>query len=108
MPRTTLKLALARCRPGEIVAAAHGDLSLVVARGHSGMMGVFHDRCPHQFAPLSEGYVDGDHLVCPRHNWEFRLTDGAIAVPTARAGCPGLVPLDAGDEGFLDPTTRSR
>lgn len=108
MSRPSLKTALARCRPGEVLAATADGRELVVARGHSGGLAVFEDRCPHQYAPLSEGYIDQDNLVCPRHNWEFRLADGVIVVPTARAGCPGLVPLPAGDDGLLDPTARSR
>lgn len=108
MSRLALKTALARCRPGEVIAASGHGRELVVARGHSGVLAVFDDRCPHQYAPLSEGYIDQDNIVCPRHNWEFSLVDGAIVVPTARAGCPGLAPVPAGDDGLLDPTTRSR
>ena len=33
-----------------------------------------HRYCPHQGADLTEGWVEGGHLlVCPRHRWQFDL-----------------------------------
>jgi UDP-MurNAc hydroxylase len=33
--------------------------------------------CPHQGADLAESWVEnGQHLVCPRHRWQFDLRDG--------------------------------
>ena len=33
-------------------------------------------KCPHEGADLSNGWVDGHHLVCPKHNWRFDLEKG--------------------------------
>jgi phenylpropionate dioxygenase-like ring-hydroxylating dioxygenase large terminal subunit len=35
------------------------------------------DRCPHRFAPLSMGYVEGDRVVCGYHGLEFDSSTGA-------------------------------
>jgi nitrite reductase/ring-hydroxylating ferredoxin subunit len=32
--------------------------------------------CPHKGAPLAEGSVENERLVCPWHGWEFRLSNG--------------------------------
>ena len=34
------------------------------------------DICPHQFAHLSAGYIDGDSIVCPLHGAEFDIKTG--------------------------------
>jgi len=50
------------------------------------MVAVFHvggeytamdDSCPHQGAPLSEGYIEGDCVTCPWHAWRFSVKDGS-------------------------------
>jgi nitrite reductase (NADH) small subunit len=45
--------------------------------------GVFYaieNRCPHQGAPLAEGYVEGTVVTCPWHAWSFKLTDGKMTL----------------------------
>jgi NAD(P)H-dependent nitrite reductase small subunit len=34
------------------------------------------DACPHQGAPISEGYIQNGILTCPHHNWTFDLETG--------------------------------
>ena len=36
------------------------------------------DSCPHQGAPLSDGYVEDGCAVCVYHDWKFHLEDGAF------------------------------
>ncbi len=31
--------------------------------------------CPHQGADLSEAHIEGQKIVCPRHQWQFDLSD---------------------------------
>lgn len=35
-------------------------------------------RCTHAGAPLEEGRLDGDVLICPWHGSNFRVTDGSV------------------------------
>jgi nitrite reductase/ring-hydroxylating ferredoxin subunit len=34
------------------------------------------NECPHMGAELSDGYLDGESIVCPWHGWVFSLKDG--------------------------------
>lgn len=34
------------------------------------------DSCPHMGASLSEGYLDGNQVICPWHGWVFDLDNG--------------------------------
>jgi nitrite reductase/ring-hydroxylating ferredoxin subunit len=42
-------------------------------------------RCTHAGAPLAEGEMEGDILVCPWHHSRFRVTDGSVVNSPARA-----------------------
>lgn len=79
-PRPTVEEALARCGPGDVIPARRGreDVALVVLEDGSAY--VVPDACPHDGRPLSDGFVDGDRLVCARHGWEFEPATGR---------CPG-------------------
>jgi glutamate synthase domain-containing protein 2/nitrite reductase/ring-hydroxylating ferredoxin subunit len=37
---------------------------------------VFYGRCLHRGALLSDGYSDGNNLICGVHNWDYRLDTG--------------------------------
>lgn len=56
--------------------------------------------CPHQGAPLAKGFVDGNFVYCPLHDWCFDVTTGEAP------GFPGVsvtsYPLQViGDEVHL-------
>lgn len=78
--RPTVAQALARCLPGQVAPARRGSRLVAVVVLHDGRCFEVPDRCPHDGAPISDGFVDGDRLVCARHGWEFDLESGA---------CPG-------------------
>lgn len=41
-----------------------------------------HDICTHEFASLSEGFVEGDAIECPLHAGKFHIPTGkALAAP---------------------------
>lgn len=52
---------------------AHVDL--VVVR-YEDQVSVFFGRCLHRGALLSDGYVDGQNLICGVHHWDYRLDTG--------------------------------
>lgn len=65
---------------------------MVLFRTHSGRPGALLDRCPHRNVPLSAGRVEGEHLVCGYHGWEFD-PDGQCR------GIPGLVSTAESERG---------
>lgn len=69
--------ALRRAEPGTVVAASEGGrpVALVVLADRRAF--VVDDRCPHDGGPLSDGFVDGDRLVCARHGWEVDPCSGS-------------------------------
>jgi len=54
---------------------------LVLFRTHSGRPGALLDRCPHRNVPLSAGRVEGEHLVCGYHGWQFDREGACRDVP---------------------------
>lgn len=44
----------------------------------NGKVYALRDSCPHQGAPLSDGYVEEGCAVCVYHEWKFHLKDGAF------------------------------
>jgi len=62
---------------GEIVRARDGAVPVAVARLGSGRLVVVEDECPHDGGRISDGFVEGDRLVCARHNWELEVAPGS-------------------------------
>jgi nitrite reductase/ring-hydroxylating ferredoxin subunit len=60
---------------GAIVRARDGARPVAVARLGSGRLVVVDDRCPHDGGRISDGFVEGDRLVCARHGWELEVID---------------------------------
>ncbi|MTI44825.1 Rieske-like 2Fe-2S protein [Roseibium hamelinense] len=52
-----------------------GDVDLVVVR-FGEEVSVFYGRCLHRGALMSDGYVDGDNLICGVHYWDYRIDSG--------------------------------
>ncbi|HUJ61221.1 MAG TPA: Rieske (2Fe-2S) protein [Kofleriaceae bacterium] len=75
--RVALEAVAADALPvGAVVAARDGARPVAVARLGSGRLVVIDDRCPHDGGPISDGFVDGDRIVCARHGWELVVCEG--------------------------------
>ena len=74
--RLTLEQAAKCARPGQVVAARRGQRKFCVVRLVDGRLFAVPDHCPHDGALLSDGFVEGNRLVCARHGWEFDLDSG--------------------------------
>lgn len=58
---------------------------MVAFRGDDGKAGVLHAFCPHLGAHLGEGgWVEGNSLVCPFHNWAFEAGGKCTNIPYMR------------------------
>lgn len=63
--------AIRICGRGEVLAAYEGANTRAVAMLESGHIAVLDDVCPHDGGLLSDGFVEGERVVCARHGWEF-------------------------------------
>ncbi len=50
----------------------------VVVFHHAGEVVALGGRCPHRGAPMADGTLDCDTIVCPWHDSQFRIADGAV------------------------------
>lgn len=44
------------------------------------------NECSHDAAPISDGILRGDEVICSRHGARFRVTDGNVTAPPAVVG----------------------
>jgi len=44
------------------------------------------DACPHEAAPMSEGAIEGDEIVCPWHASRFDVRTGRVTMDPAVEG----------------------
>ena len=51
------------------------NVDLVVVR-YDDDVSVLYGRCAHRGALMSDGYVDGDNLICGVHGWDYRIDSG--------------------------------
>src|SRR6201994_1952213 len=66
--------------PGRIHARTIIDQPLVLYRTADGIIAL-EDRCPHRFAPLSLGRLEGDALRCMYHGLKFAPDGKCIEIP---------------------------
>ena len=66
---------------GTPVPAELGNVPVVVFRDGAGAPAVLVDRCPHRNVPLSLGRVQGHHLECAYHGWQFDRDGTCQSVP---------------------------
>lgn len=62
---------------------AEGEAKEFRVQGLTLCVAMFHGKplaldnvCPHRGGPLAEGTVDHGKIVCPWHQWEFKLATG--------------------------------
>jgi vanillate O-demethylase monooxygenase subunit len=67
--------------PGRIEARTVIDQPLVLFRTTDGRIVALEDRCPHRFAPLSMGRLEGDALRCMYHGLKFAPDGKCIEIP---------------------------
>jgi len=104
--------------PGRIHARTIVDQPLVIYRTSDGGMVALEDRCPHRFAPLSMGRLEGDSLRCMYHGLKFAPDGKCIEIPGQKlipqSACVRRYPLQVvgswvwiwmGDADKADPAT---
>lgn len=61
---------------------------LVLYKDKSGGIGLLAERCAHEGAMLSAGWVERRGIVCPSHRWIFDAAGNCFIVPGAPPGSP--------------------
>lgn len=74
--RTVAEVA-AELASAEVAPAMHAGEPVAVVRTATGRLYVLPDRCPHDGGPISDGFVEGEHVVCARHGWEIDACSGS-------------------------------
>lgn len=74
-------------RDAPLAARLLGD-DLVLWRDAAGAVHAWPDRCPHRGARLSLGRVEGGHLECPYHGWQFAPSGQCVHVPALPSFTP--------------------
>jgi nitrite reductase/ring-hydroxylating ferredoxin subunit len=74
--------------PGHPKLVTVGDRPVCVVRLADDSVHAIHDVCTHAEESLSEGWVEGDRIECPRHGAFFSLRDGAATTPPATLPVP--------------------
>ena len=68
-------------RKNKVLGVRRMGENLVVWRNPEGKVALFRDRCPHRGIKLSKGKVNGDHLQCPFHGFEYDLSGRCRLIP---------------------------
>ncbi len=69
---------------GSVKTFEVGHHRLVIAHTDDGFYAMT-DECSHDWAPIGDGTLHGDEIVCPRHGARFSVIDGSVKAPPAVA-----------------------
>ena len=76
-----------------------GDTPLAVFRTRAGKVFAVDAVCPHKGAPLADGMIAGDQVVCPYHAFRFEAATGACDQPGVCA--IGAYPVEVDGDAVL-------
>ncbi len=92
---------LSELKPGEMgVVEVNGESAVVF--NLQGKYYALDDYCPHAGAPLSEGEMDGDTVICPWHGSCFNVATGAVECGPAKEGVKAFTVHIDGDVGRVE------
>lgn len=82
---------------GRVTTVTIGHHTLAVTN-HEGTYGCLDNHCTHQGGPLGEGSIEGGHLRCPWHGYDFDPTTGAPPGPFNDG--PPCYPVEVREDGI--------
>jgi len=68
-------------KPGEIMPVVVWQQAIAVYRDTEGQLHALEDFCPHKGVALHKGKVQGCHLACGYHGWEFNGSGECVGIP---------------------------
>ncbi len=87
-PHWTPVLPVASLRNGKPQRVEVDGLGAVLCRTGEGQVAAFGELCPHLAAPMSDGWVDRGHIVCPWHGSRFDVESGKVIRGPSAARLP--------------------
>jgi phenylpropionate dioxygenase-like ring-hydroxylating dioxygenase large terminal subunit len=68
-------------KPGDIMPVVIWQQAIAVYRDETGQIHALEDACPHKGIALHKGKVQGCHLTCAYHGWEFNGNGECVGIP---------------------------
>ncbi len=68
-------------KPGKIMQVVVWQQAIAVYRDTQGQLHALEDACPHKGVALHKGKVQGCHLACRYHGWEFNGSGECVSIP---------------------------
>jgi len=66
---------------GQVIQVTIWQQSIAVYRDAEGTLHALEDACPHKGVELHRGKVQGTHLACRYHGWEFDAAGRCVSIP---------------------------
>ncbi len=101
MPEVRLSGA-ATLKPGEKKVVKAGESEILLIQLAAKLVAV-QSKCPHAGAPLEQGAICNDRLICPWHMGTFALPSGDLLEPPPLAGLDTFAVRVEGEDVLLDP-----
>lgn len=83
-------------KAGEVMDAEAAGVGICLANV-DGELRAVDNVCPHRGAPLGQGWVEGESVVCPWHTWTFNLKTGEAEFPVFERVAVIPVRVEGGD-----------
>ncbi len=69
----------------EVIGVRVGDRDVALCRTRDGALHATDNVCTHEYARLSDGWLEDDELECPLHGGKFDVRDGKALCPPVEA-----------------------
>ncbi|MEW6493799.1 MAG: aromatic ring-hydroxylating dioxygenase subunit alpha [Cyanobacteriota bacterium] len=66
---------------GNVMPVKIWQQAIALYRDEKGQIHALEDACPHKGVALHKGKVQGCHLTCPYHGWEFNSSGECVRIP---------------------------
>jgi len=71
-------------KPGDIMPVVVWQQAIAIYRDTEGQLHALENACPHKGVALHKGKVQGCHLACGYHGWEFNGSGHCVSIPYLR------------------------
>ncbi|MEO0376437.1 MAG: aromatic ring-hydroxylating dioxygenase subunit alpha [Cyanobacteria bacterium P01_A01_bin.17] len=68
-------------QPGTVQPVQIWQQAIALYRDQQGNLNALEDACPHKGIALHQGKVEGPHLACPYHGWQFNSEGECVHIP---------------------------